>query len=51
MAVLLILCEGLARETGNAPMVTLASRPDGTGRASFTAQLDDIDHIDPLSEN
>ena len=37
VAVLLILCEGLARETGNDPMVELEARTDGTGRASFTA--------------
>jgi len=48
VAVLLILCEGLARETGNDLMVTLDTNPDGTGRASFTAQLD---HIDPLPDS
>ena len=39
-AALLILCEGLARETGNDPMVTLEARPDGTGRACYAVELE-----------
>ena len=44
MGVLLILCEGLARETGNHAMLELDS---DTGRATFTVALD---HTDALPE-
>jgi len=45
VAALLILCEGLARETGNGSMVELDS---DTGRARFTVELD---HTDPLPDS
>ena len=48
VGVLLILTDRLAREHGNAPMVELEARTDGTGRACFTVELD---NLDPLSLN
>ena len=37
---LLILTERLARERGNAPMVEMGEGADGTGRVSFTVDLE-----------
>ena len=44
-AALLILCEGLARENGNEPMVKLETRSDGTGRASYVVDVNDHDTL------
>lgn len=48
MGALLVLCERLAREHGNGPMVTLEDSQDGTGRARFTVSLD---RDEPFLEN